>query len=237
LVLSANGVGKGRIVYAIVESAHRQGWIHGYYAIVDVTPEAVLDLEALEAHAAKLLAARPCCLQLRAKGADGAALYAAAARLLPLSRSLGVPFCVNDRLDVALAIAADVVHLGQDDLPLAEARRVLALARAEGMKIGFSTHNRAQALAAAAAGADYIGFGPVFTTGSKARPDPTVGLAALAEVCAAVKVPVVAIGGIGLAAVADVVRAGAAAAAVIAGVVRAPDPTAAGRAVNAAFAR
>jgi thiamine-phosphate pyrophosphorylase len=236
-VLSANGVGKGRIVYDIVESAHRRGWIHGYYAIVDVTPEAVLDLEVLEAHAGKLLAAGPCCLQLRAKGADGAALYAAAVRLLPLCRSRGVPFCVNDRLDVALAVGADVVHLGQDDLPLAEARRVLALAGAERVKIGFSTHNRAQALAAATAGADYIGFGPVFTTGSKARPDPTVGLVGLAEVCALVDVPVVAIGGIALGAVADVARAGAAAAAVIAGVDRAPDPTAAGRAVSTAFAR
>jgi thiamine-phosphate pyrophosphorylase len=236
-VLSANGVGKGRIVYDIVESAHRPGWIHGYYAIVDVTPETVLDLEALEARAGRLLAAEPCCLQLRAKAADGAALYAAAVRLLPPCRSLRVPFCVNDRLDVALAIGADVVHLGQDDLPLAEARRVLALAKSEGMKIGLSTHNLTQALAAAAGGADYIGFGPVFTTGSKARPDPTVGLAGLAEVCAAVKIPVVAIGGIGLEAVAAVARAGAAAAAVIAGVDRAPDPTAAGRAVNAAFAR
>ena len=146
---------------------------------------------------AQLLAARPCCLQLRAKAAGGArAGGRGAPRCSPLCRAAGVPFCVNDRLDVALAVGADVVHLGQDDLPLADARRVRAAAGRPGLLIGFSTHNPAQARAAAAGGADYIGFGPVFGTRSKANPDPTVGLDALAEVCRAVAVPVVAIGGI-----------------------------------------
>ena len=143
---------------------------------------------------------------------------------------------VNDRLDVALVVGADVVHLGQDDLPLADAQRVRAAAGRPDMLIGFSTHNPAQAAAAAAAGADYIGFGPVFGTRSKAHPDPTVGLDALAEVCRAVAVPVVAIGGITLEAVSAVARAGASAAALIAAIDGAPDPHAAGRAVAAAFA-
>jgi thiamine-phosphate pyrophosphorylase len=223
-------------VYAIVERKFR---LRGYYAIVDAKPDALGDssdrLAALEARAARLLAAGPCCLQLRAKGADAAAMYAAALRLRDLAHAARVPFCVNDRLDVALAVESDVVHLGQDDLPLAEARRVRALAKAEGMVIGFSTHNRAQALAAAEGGADYIGFGPVFATGSKANPDPVVGVDALAEVCRLVSVPVVAIGGIGLEAVPAVVRAGASAAAVIGAVDAAPDPEAAGRAVARAF--
>jgi thiamine-phosphate pyrophosphorylase len=239
-VLRANGVGKGRIVYAIVEGTD---WIRGYYAIVDVGldvgldvgPEALADLAALEARAAKLLAAAPCCLQLRAKGADGAAMFGAAVRLRELCRAARVPFCVNDRLDVALAVGADVVHLGQDDLPLADARRVRALARAERMLIGFSTHTPEQARAAAAGGADYIGFGPCFPTRSKANPDPVVGLEALAEVCRSVAVPVVAVGGIALEAVPSVARAGARAAAVISAVDRASDPTAAGRLVWAAF--
>jgi thiamine-phosphate pyrophosphorylase len=102
--------------------------------------------------------------------------------------------------------------------------------------IGFSTHNLVQARAAAAAGADYIGFGPVFGTRSKANPDPTVGIETLAAVCRAVSVPVVAIGGITLDAVPAVARAGASAAAIIAAIDGAPDPTAAGRAVAAAFA-
>jgi thiamine-phosphate diphosphorylase len=102
--------------------------------------------------------------------------------------------------------------------------------------IGFSTHNLVQARAAADGGADYIGFGPVFGTRSKANADPTVGLEALAEVCRAVTVPVVAIGGIPLDAVPQVARAGAAAAAIIAAVAAAADPTAAGRLIGAAFA-
>ena len=212
--------------------------MRGYYAILDATPE-LLDpaaSAALEARAGKLLAARPCCLQLRAKAATARALEAAARVLLPLCRAAGVPFCVNDRLDVALVVGADVVHLGQDDLPLADAQRVRAAAGRPDMLIGFSTHNPAQAAAAAAAGADYIGFGPVFGTRSKANPDPTVGLDALAEVCRAVAVPVVAIGGITLDAVPAVARAGASAAALIAAIDAAPDPQAAGRAVAAAFA-
>jgi thiamine-phosphate pyrophosphorylase len=211
--------------------------IRGYYAIVDAAPGELDDLERLAARAAALLAAGPCCLQIRAKGATGAALARAARRLMPACRAAGVPFCVNDRLDVALAVGADVVHLGQDDLPLADARAVRARAGRPDLVIGFSTHNRAQALAAAAGGADYLGFGPVFGTASKMNPDPTVGVAGLAEVCAAVDRPVVAIGGITLAAVAAVAAAGAAAAAVIAAVDAAPDPTAAGRTIAAAFGR
>ena len=219
-----------------MNDVQRLEWMRGYYAIVDVRPEGLGDLDAISTRATKLLAAGPCCLQLRAKGADAAAMVAAALRLRHLCRAARVPFCVNDRLDVALAVGADVVHLGQDDLPLADARRVRALAKAEGMVIGFSTHDRAQALAAAAGGADYLGFGPVFATGSKVNPDPVVGLEALAGVCAAVRIPIVAIGGIGLDAVSAVVRAGAAAAAVIGAVNGAADPTAAARAVAAAFA-
>jgi thiamine-phosphate pyrophosphorylase len=235
--LRANGVGKGRIVYAIVNDVRRGDWMRGYYAIVDTKPAELDDLAALTARADRLLAAGPCCLQLRAKGSDGAATFAAALRLRDACRAAGVPFCVNDRLDVALAVEADVVHLGQDDLPLADARRVLTLAKAERMLIGVSTHNPAQARAAAHGGADYLGFGPVFSTASKANPDPVVGLDALADVCRAVSVPVVAIGGIELDAVASVAQTGAAAAAVISAIERASDPTAAARVVAAAFRR
>ena len=180
--------------------------MRGYYAILDVTPELLAGVEQLVARARRLLAARPCCLQLRAKGAGGRALAAAARPLLALCRDAGVPFCVNDRMDVAMAIGADVVHLGQDDLPLADALRVRAAAGMPGLVIGFSTHNLAQARAAAAGGADYIGYGPIFTTASKLNPDPTVGLEALAAVCRTVGVPVVAIGGITLEAVPAVAR-------------------------------
>jgi len=221
------GVGKARIVYAMR--------IRGYYAIVDLAAGAAVDPALAEARARPLLAARPTCLQLRAKGAPAAVLRDVAARLRDACRAAGVPFCVNDRLDVALAVGADVVHLGQDDLPLADARRVRDLAGARDLVIGFSTHDRAQALAAARGGADYVAFGPVFGTATKANPDPTVGVELLAEICGAVSVPVVAIGGITLENVAAVARAGAAAAAVIAAVAQAADPTAAGAAIGARF--
>jgi thiamine-phosphate pyrophosphorylase len=213
----------------------------GFYAILDVTldatPDPRDDTAGLTTRARQLLAAAPSCLQLRAKTASGRAMFAAAQRLLVLCREAGVPFCVNDRLDVALAVGADAVHIGQDDLPLADARRVRAQVGRPDLVIGVSTHNLAQAVAAADGGADYIGFGPVFGTATKLNPDATVGVSALADVCHAVRVPVVAIGGVTPANVAAVAAAGAAAAAPIAAVSNAPDPTGAGKRIAAAFAR
>jgi thiamine-phosphate pyrophosphorylase len=210
--------------------------VHGYYAILDGTDALLADDVALERQADRLLAGGPCCLQLRAKMAGARDMLRAARRLASLCRERGVPFCVNDRLDVAVAAKADVVHLGQDDLPLADALRLRGQLGRPDLVVGFSTHNREQALAAAAAGADYIGFGPVFATTSKLNPDPVVGLDQLAAVCRAVSVPVVAIGGIALSSVPAVAAAGAAAVALISAVSGAPDPAAAGRQVGAAFA-
>lgn len=209
--------------------------IAGYYAILDAAPALLEDDAALLAQAGRLLEGAPCCLQLRAKAAGARATLRAARRLMSLCRERRVPFCVNDRLDVALAAGADVVHLGQDDLPLADALRLRTELGRPDLVVGFSTHNREQALAAAGQGADYIGFGPVFATTSKLNPDPVVGLEVLAEVCRAVRVPVVAIGGVALFNVPAVAKAGAAAVALISAIAAAPDPGAAGREVNAAF--
>ena len=211
--------------------------LRGYYAIVDATTALLGDSEALERRARQLLDAGPCCLQLRAKEAGARAFAAGARRMLALSRAAGVPFCVNDRLDVALAVGADAVHLGQDDLPLADALQVRAAAGRPDLVVGFSTHNAAQAVSAASAGADYIGFGPVFATSSKLNPDPVVGLKQLAEVCRSASVPVVAIGGVRPEHARLLADAGASATAVISAVNNAPDPSAAGRQVAAAFAR
>ena len=215
-------------------------WLRGYYAILDVPaaapghdPDRGLDLDELDRRADQLLTARPCCLQLRAKSVATAPLRDAAWMLLARCRSAAVPFCVNDRLDVALLVGADVAHLGQEDLPLVEARRIAA----GRLLIGYSTHAAGQAAAAVAAGASYIGFGPVFDTRSKRQPDPTVGLEALRAVCAQVPIPVVAIGGIGLDRIDEVAATGAAAAAVISAVAAARDPAAAGRLIGEAFAR
>ncbi len=101
-----------------------------------------------------------------------------------------MPFVVNDRVDIAVLAEADGLHLGQDDLPVSEARKLF-----EG-PIGLSTHDLEQARAAHREGADLIGFGPVFATRSKDRPDPVVGLEGLEAVCAELPLPVVAIGGL-----------------------------------------
>jgi thiamine-phosphate pyrophosphorylase len=205
--------------------------LSGYYAILDIPDSTLSAAPALEQRARELLAAGPCCLQLRAKRLGAAALREAAARVLPLCRAAGVPFCVNDRVDVALVVGADLVHVGQEDLPLEDVRRVAG----DRLAVGVSTHNPEQARAAVSAGADYIGFGPIFGTRSKENPDPTVGLEALREVSRSAGIPVVAIGGISLETVAAVAGTGASAAAVIAAVDRASDRTAAGRQVAAAF--
>jgi thiamine-phosphate pyrophosphorylase len=208
--------------------------LRGLYGMVDVPPSG--DGRSGGARSASRLAhalmdggAR--ILQLRMKQAGAAAMLAVVDELRPLCRDRGVTVIVNDRLDVARAGGADAVHLGQDDLPLAAARRLAPA----GFVIGVSTHGFAQAQGAVAGGADYIGFGPCFPTATKANPDPVVGLEALAEVCL-LPIPVVAIGGITPATVAAVASAGAAAAAVIGAVNHAADVTAAARAIHAAFA-
>lgn len=208
--------------------------LRGFYAMVDVKSSAEAQPDALLRRAQALLAAAPCCLQLRGKRLSASELRDAAVTLLPACRAAGVPFCVNDRVDVALLVGADVIHVGQDDLPLAEVRRLVAGVPRR-MWIGVSTHDRSQAQAAAGGGADYIGFGPVFGTSSKERPDPVVGLEGLTEVARLVSIPVVAIGGITLERARAVAETGAAAAAVIGAVEAAADATEAGRAIAAAF--
>jgi thiamine-phosphate pyrophosphorylase len=158
--------------------------------------------------------------------------------ILVACRDARVPLCMNDRLDVAWVVEADAVHLGQDDLSPADARKALAWGGRSSrrpMAIGVSTHTLEQARAAAEDGADYIGVGPIFPTTTKSNPDPTVGLDELRRICGAVSVPVVAIGGITPELAPAVAMAGAAAAAVIGAVERAADPTAAGRLVAQAF--
>ncbi len=174
-------------------------------------------------------------LQVRLKPASTREILAAARMARRVTRAHDALLVVNDRVDIALAVDADAVHLGQDDLPLAAARAALG-ARAATMIVGVSTHDLAQVRAAVEAGADYLGFGPVFATSTKENPDPVVGVAGLAAaVAAAGEVPVVAIGGVTVASAAALARAGAAAACAISAVNRAPDLGAAGRAIGQAF--
>lgn len=179
---------------------------------------------------APLFAAGVGVLQLRLKDAS-AALLLAVLDEVRRHRPAGTLLIVNDRLDVALAGGADGVHLGQDDLPLAAARRCCP----PGFLIGVSTHNEAQAAAAIAGGADYIGFGPIFATTSKHNPDPVVGVERLRLVCQQSPIPVVAIGGVTLPHVPALIAAGAHAVAIISAVNRAADVRRAALAVQAQF--
>ncbi|MCI0483799.1 MAG: thiamine phosphate synthase [candidate division NC10 bacterium] len=154
-------------------------------------------------------------IQLRDKEGDLRSLYEEAVAIRQLCRRYKSLFIVNDRLDVALASEADGVHLGQEDLPPERARPLLH----PGMLLGISTHSVEEARAAEAAGADYIGFGPVFPTASKAGTRPTVGVDGIRMVKAAVALPVLAIGGITLERVPEVVHAGADGVAVISAIV------------------
>ncbi|HXU72225.1 MAG TPA: thiamine phosphate synthase [Polyangia bacterium] len=204
--------------------------VRGLYGMIDLPVEAATSDTAL-ALAGALVDGGARIMQLRVKGADARDLLSLARVMAPWCRAREVAFVVNDRLDVALAAGADGVHLGQDDLPAAAARPLVPA----GFTIGVSTHDEDQARAALAH-ADYIAFGPCFTTSSKRNPDPVVGLERLARVCAFATRPVVAIGGIDLNTVADVARAGASAAAIIRAVNGADDVAAAARLVSDVFA-
>jgi len=148
--------------------------------------------------------------QYRNKNGTRCEIYETALRLARVVRTSGALFILNDHADIAAAVGADGVHLGQDDLPIAAARIIL------GPKalVGISTHSLEQARAAQAAGADYIGFGPVYPTRTKDA-GAVQGLENLAAVAAAVSIPVIAIGGITRDTIGDVMRAGASGAAVI----------------------
>ena len=145
-------------------------------------------------------------------------------------RESSATILVDDDLGLALASGADGVHLGQTDLPVDAARRALDLtAGGDGAPriVGATATTVAQALTAEASGADYVGFGPVYSTGSKSNPAKVKGLAGLAEACAAVSIPVIAIAGITPARVAPCLEAGAHGVAVMTAVSCAPDPQAA----------
>lgn len=157
-------------------------------------------------------------MQLRLKDLPARDLLAAARAIAALCRARGATFIVNDRVDIAMLANAHGVHLGQDDLPLEAARQIAGA----GMIIGISTHSVEQARAAEDGGADYIGFGPMYTGGLKSIVAGQ-GLERLRAVRAAVRIPIVAIGGISEATVPEILSAGADAAAIITDVLTAHD--------------
>lgn len=164
-------------------------------------------------------------LQYRHKSASSAELLERTKSLWALLIPRHVTFLVNDRADVASLAGASGVHVGQEDLDIEEARSLVGPDKL----VGVSTHNREQFLRASATSADYIAVGPVFSTSTKANPDPVVGAEFVRQVRPLTNKPIVAIGGITLERAAEVISAGADSVAVISGILRAPDPGARAR--------
>ncbi len=187
-----------------------------FYTIVDPariggrTPEEIAGI---------LLASGVRLIQYRDKNASSRLLFENSQRLAGMVHAAGGTLIVNDRADIALAAGADGVHLGQTDLPVELGRRVVG----EQLFIGVSTHNLEQVREADQSSADYLAFGPIFTTASKDNPDPVVGLEQLRMAREATAKPLVAIGGITLDRAWSVIEAGADSVAVIGDLLQADD--------------
>ena len=196
------------------------------YSIYLVTDDGCLQGRALIDCVREALEGGVTLVQYRAKTASSAEMYAEALQLKALCDSFNVPLIINDRLDIAMAVGATGVHLGQDDLPCAAARKILG----EDYIIGVSAHNPAEAKAALQSGADYLGCGAVFGTATKADVKK-LGTDGLAAICKAKKLPVVGIGGVTADNYHEVRAAGADGAAIVSGILAQPDIRAAVRAI------
>ena len=200
-------------------------FLNRLYPIVDTLGDPKLSHVAL---AQAMLEAGVRFLQLRVKDQPALRFVEIACAVKAVTDGYHARLIINDRADIAKLIDAAGVHLGQDDLPVRAAREILGPNKI----IGFSTHNIMQAEAAAREGiADYIGFGPIYPTTSKERPDPVQSLDGLRLVRSRVKLPIVAIGGITAATMLDVLAAGADAVAMIGEIVHAEDVSAKVRAL------
>ena len=196
------------------------------YSIYLVTDDGCLQGRALIDCVCEALEGGVTLVQYRAKTASSAEMYAEALQLKALCDSFNVPLIINDRLDIAMAVGAAGVHLGQDDLPCAAARKILG----EDYIIGVSAHNPAEAKAALQSGADYLGCGAVFGTATKADVKK-LGTEGLEAICKAKGLPVVGIGGVTADNYREVRAAGADGAAIVSGILAQPDIRATVRAI------
>lgn len=188
------------------------------YSIYLVTDDGCLQGRALLDCVCEALEGGVTLVQYRAKTTSSAKMYAEALQLKALCDSFNVPLIINDRLDIAMAVGAAGVHLGQDDLPCAAARKILG----EDYIIGVSAHNPTEAAEALQSGADYLGCGAVFGTATKADVQK-LGTEGLAAICKAKGLPVVGIGGVTADNYREVRVAGADGAAIVSGILAQPD--------------
>lgn len=196
------------------------------YSIYLVTDDGCLQGRALIDCVREALEGGVTLVQYRAKTASSAEMYAEALQLKALCDSFNVPLIINDRLDIAMAVGAAGVHLGQDDLPCAAARKLLG----EDYIIGVSAHNPAEAKTALQSGADYLGCGAVFGTATKADVKK-LGTEGLTDICREKGLPVVGIGGVTADNYREVRAAGADGAAIVSGILAQPDIRATVRAI------
>lgn len=186
------------------------------YPLTDVSISGLSHLEQVK----KLIAGGANMIQLREKNLVPKDFFAVANEVINFARPQNIKIIINDRADIALAVQADGVHLGQDDLPPVEARKILG----DRAIIGFSTHNISQAIAASKLPIDYIAVGPIFATFSKENPEAVVGLENLKKVREAIKdFPLVAIGGINFENAASVLENGADSLAIIGAILGSAD--------------
>ena len=171
------------------------------------------------------------CVQLREKDAEGAEFLRLGLEVAEALAGTGVPLFINDRIDVAAAVPCAGVHLGQRDLPIEVARRILGPDKI----IGISVNTVDEALDAERRGADYLGAGPAFPTGTKLDTEPELGPEGLRRIVQAVRIPVVAIGGIHQETIGRLAGVGLAGVAVVSAVCAAPDPRAAAAILRSLF--
>ena len=158
-------------------------------------------------------------IQLREKNLSTRVFFENALTIRKITKRAGIPLIINDRMDIALAVNADGIHLGEEDLPLKYARKI-----APHLIIGYSADSVLDAQLAEKDGADYLGVGSVFTTATKVDAGPAIGIQRLEEIKKAVSIPVVAIGGINLANLPEVIQAGVDGVAVVSAIVADASP-------------
>lgn len=159
-------------------------------------------------------------VQLRDKIMSTAEMISTAKQIVALCKKHGVTFLVNDRVDVAMLSGADGVHLGIEDIPIKDARKLIGRNKI----IGGTAHSLKEALYAQKQGADYIGFGHIFRTDSKHKPDNPKGTKMLSQIVKKIKTPILAIGGIDQSNIIEVMKTGVHGAAIIGGILKNPNP-------------
>jgi thiamine-phosphate pyrophosphorylase len=201
------------------------------YTLYLVTDRELMSSASVEESVRQAIAGGCTVVQLREKSLSSRDFYETARSVREITSRSGVPFIVNDRLDIALAVDADGVHVGQEDLPCGAARRIMG----DGKIVGVSVSNLEEALAARDAGADYLGVGAMYATGTKADANVT-GMDELKKIRAAIGLPLVAIGGINAATVPNFKGTGIDGIAVVSAIVASADVAGAAGKLKETFA-